>query len=198
MLTDLMRRLGRGIVYPIARFVGRTGLSPNAVTVIGFLFAVVVAAVLAQGQVRLAGILLIPAAIVDAIDGAMARVLDRTTRFGAFLDSTLDRLSEAALFLGALIYVSREGTSTDIILVYVTIVGSLMVSYTRARAEGLGISIKGGIFTRFERIAVLIIALILNQLTVALWVLAPLTSLTVIQRVWLVWLATRENDTLQT
>ncbi len=198
MLTNLMRRLGRGIVYPIARFVGRTGLSPNAVTVIGFLFAVVVAAVLAQGQVRLAGILLIPAAIVDAIDGAMARVLDRTTRFGAFLDSTLDRLSEAALFLGALIYVSREGTSTEIILVYVTIVGSLMVSYTRARAEGLGISIKGGIFTRVERIAVLIIALILNQLTVALWVLAPLTSLTVIQRVWLVWQATRENDTLQT
>ena len=198
MLTDLMRRLGRGIVYPLARFVGRTGLSPNAVTVIGFLFAVVVAAVLAQGQVRLAGMLLIPAAIVDAIDGAMARVLDRTTRFGAFLDSTLDRLSEAALFLGALIYVSREGTSTEIILVYVTIVGSLMVSYTRARAEGLGIAVKGGFFTRFERIAVLIIALILNQLTVALWVLAPLTSLTVIQRVWLVWQATRENDTLPT
>jgi CDP-diacylglycerol--glycerol-3-phosphate 3-phosphatidyltransferase len=146
----------------------------------------------------LAGILLIVAAIFDAIDGALARLLNRVTRFGAFLDSTMDRFSEAALFLGVLIhFYYGRGTATEVILCYVTIVGSLMVSYTRARAEGLGVSVRGGLLTRFERMVILIIGLLLNQLTVALWILAPLTNFTALQRVWLVWWATRDGPRVE-
>ena len=194
MLTDLVRRWGSGVVNPIARFVSWTGVSPNGVTVIGFSLTVVVAFLLAEGHLQLAGILLIVAAIFDAIDGALARILNRVTRFGAFLDSTTDRFSEAALFLGILVHFYRQNAGTEMILSYVTIVGSLMVSYTRARAEGLGVSVRGGLLTRFERVVILIVGLLLNQLTIALWILALLTNFTALQRVWLVWWATRESS----
>lgn len=193
MLTNIVRQWSRGIVDPIARFVGWTGVSPDGVTLIGFLLMAVVAFLLAQGYLQLAGALLIVAAIFDAIDGALARMLNRVTRFGAFLDSTMDRFSEAALFLGVLIHFHGQDASTEVILTYVAIVGSLMVSYTRARGEGIGISIRGGLLTRFERVVILIIGLLLNQLTLVLWILAPLTNFTALQRVWLTWRATREN-----
>jgi len=193
MLTDFMRQWGRGILNPIARFLSQTGISPDAITIVGFLLTAGVALLLALGYVQLAGILLIVAAVFDAIDGTLARVLNRPTRFGAFLDSTVDRFSEATLFLGVLIHFYGQGAGTEVILTYVTIVGSLMVSYTRARAEGIGVSIKGGLLTRVERTLVLIVGLLLNQLSITLWILAPFTSLTALQRVWLAWRATRGN-----
>ncbi len=193
MLTDRVRQWSRGIINPVVRLVSRTGISPNGVTVIGFLLMVVVGLVLSQGYLRLAGVLLIVAAFFDAIDGALARMQDRVTHFGAFFDSTLDRFAEAAVFLGVLIYFLRQGASTEVILTYITIVGSLMVSYTRARGEGLGVSIRGGLLSRLERMAILIILLLLNQLTLALWILAPLTNLTALQRIWLTWQATQED-----
>jgi CDP-diacylglycerol--glycerol-3-phosphate 3-phosphatidyltransferase len=193
MLTDRVRQWGQGIINPIARFVSWTGLSPDGVTLVGFLLMVLVGFLLSQGYVQPAGVLLIVAALFDAIDGTLARMLNRVTRFGAFLDSTVDRFSEAAIFLGILIYFHGQGASTEIILTYIAIVGSLMVSYTRARAEGIGVSIRGGFLTRFERIVILIILLILNQLTFALWILAPLTNFTALQRIWLTWRATRED-----
>jgi len=192
MLTDLMRQWGRGILNPISRFLGQIGVSPDSITGIGFLLTAVVAFFLTQGYIQLAGILLIVAAVFDAIDGSLARMLDRVTRFGAFLDSTVDRFSEAILFLGLLIYFYGQDSSTEVILTYVTIVGSLMVSYTRARAEGVGISIKGGLLTRVERTLVLIIGLLLNRLSVTLWILAVFTNFTALQRIWLTWRATRE------
>lgn len=194
MLTDRVRQWSRGIINPIVRLVNRTGISPNGITVIGFLLMVVVGLVLSQGYLRLAGILLIVAAFFDAIDGALARMQDRVTRFGAFFDSTLDRFAEAAIFLGVLIYFLRQGANTQVILTYTTIVGSLMVSYTRARGEGLGVSIRGGLLSRLERMVILVILLLLNQLTFALWVLAPLTNLTALQRIWLTWRAMQEDD----
>ena len=192
MLTDLMRQWGRGILNPISRFLGQIGVSPDSITGIGFLLTAVVAFFLTQGYIQLAGILLIVAAVFDAIDGSLARMLDRVTRFGAFLDSTVDRFSEAILFLGLLIYFYGQDSSTEVILTYVTIVGSLMVSYTRARAEGVGISIKGGLLTRVERTLVLIIGLLLNRLSITLWILAVFTNFTALQRIWLTWRATRE------
>jgi len=194
MLTDRVRQWSRGIINPIVRLVSRTGISPNGVTVIGLLLMVVVALVLSQGYLRLAGALLIVAAFFDAIDGALARMQDRVTRFGAFFDSTLDRFAEAVIFLGVLIYFLKQGASTEVILTYITIVGSLMVSYTRARGEGLGVSIRGGLLSRLERMAILIILLLLNQLTIALWILAPLTNLTALQRIWLTWRAMQEDE----
>ena len=137
---------------------------------------VLVGVVISQGYLLAAGILLSLAAIFDAFDGALARKLDRVTRFGAFFDSTLDRFSEAAVFLGILIYYQNQGAGTEVILAYLAIIGSLMVSYTRARGEGLGVSIRGGLLSRLERMVIVMIGLILSQLTIALWILAPLTN----------------------
>jgi len=193
MLTDKVRQWSRGVIDPVIRLVSRTGISPNGVTVIGFLLMVVVGLVLSQGYLRLAGVLLILAAFFDAIDGALARMQDRVTRFGAFFDSTLDRYAEVAIFLGILIYFLGQGAGTEVILTYIAIAGSLMVSYTRARGEGLGVSVRGGLLSRLERMAILIILLLLNQLSIALWILAPLTNLTALQRIWLTWRAMQED-----
>lgn len=194
MLTDRVRQWSRGIIDPIARFVSWTGISPNGVTLIGFLLMVMVGLLLSLGHLQLAGLLLIVAALFDAIDGALARIYNRVTRFGAFFDSTMDRYAEAAIFLGMLVYFNRQSANLEIILTYIAIVGSLMVSYTRARGEGLGVSIRGGLLSRLERMAILIIFLLLNQLTLALWILAPLTNLTALQRIWLTWRATQRDN----
>jgi CDP-diacylglycerol--glycerol-3-phosphate 3-phosphatidyltransferase len=135
----------------------------------------------------LGGILIIIAALFDAIDGTLARMMGRTSRFGAFLDSTLDRFSEAVIFLGLFIYLSGQNQKLELLLVYATVVGSLMVSYARARAEGIGIPLKDGLFTRFERVFLLVVGLLFNQLTIVLWLLAIFSNLTAIQRMYLVW-----------
>ncbi len=192
MLTDLVREWTRGVVLPIARFISWSGVSPDVVTIAGFSLTAADAVLLAMGHVQSAGILLIPAAGLDAIDGSLARIQNRVTRFGAFLDSTVDRLSEAVLFLGALLYyLSGSPTNTEIIVLFVALIGSLMVSYTKARSEAVGVTIRGGLLTRFERMLVLIVGMVLNELTIALWILAVFTNITVLQRVWLTWRNTR-------
>jgi CDP-diacylglycerol--glycerol-3-phosphate 3-phosphatidyltransferase len=198
MLTDFVRQWSRGVLVPIARVIGWSGVSPNAVTIAGFVLTAADATLLAMGHVQLAGALLVPAAILDAIDGSLARMQNRVTRFGAFLDSTIDRYSEAALFLGALVYyVNQEQAGVEIIVLFVALVGSLMVSYTKARGDATGVVVKGGLLTRFERMVILIVAMVLNELTVALWILAVLTNVTALQRVWLVWQNTRDERSLQ-
>lgn len=190
MLTDLVREWTRGFVLPIARFISWSGISPNVITLSGFSLTVAVAVLLAMGHMQLAGVLLIIAAGLDAIDGSLARIQNRVTRFGAFLDSTIDRLSESALFLGALVYylyLDGPAAQTEIILLFVALAGSLMVSYTKARGEAVGVAVKGGLLTRFERMLVLIIGMVLNELTIALWILAVLTHITVLQRIWITW-----------
>jgi CDP-diacylglycerol--glycerol-3-phosphate 3-phosphatidyltransferase len=157
------------------------------VTIIGFVLMVGVAVVLARGHLILGGLLIIAAAIFDAVDGTLARMIGRTSRFGAFLDSTLDRFSEAIIYLGIFIHLSGQNQNLELILIYATVVGSLMVSYARARAEGIGLSLKDGLFTRFERVLLLVIGLIFNLLTPALWLLAIFTNLTAVQRMYLVW-----------
>jgi CDP-diacylglycerol--glycerol-3-phosphate 3-phosphatidyltransferase len=198
MLTDFVRQWSRGIVLPITRFVSWSGVSPNAVTLAGFSLTVADAVLLALGYVQMAGILLLPAAALDAIDGSLARLQNRATPFGAFLDSTIDRFSEAAILMGALVYyVNQPNARTEILLLFVVLLGSLMVSYTKARGEACGVTVRGGLLTRMERMIVLIAALVLNELTVGLWVMAALTNITVLQRVWLVWRATRQKGNRQ-
>jgi CDP-diacylglycerol--glycerol-3-phosphate 3-phosphatidyltransferase len=153
-----------------------------------------VAFVLAQGYLFLGGILITGVALFDAIDGTMARMMGRTSRFGAFLDSTLDRFSEAVIFLGLFVYFIGENQNQELILIYATVVGSLMVSYARARAEGIGVPLKEGFFTRFERVFLLVVGLLFNQLTLILWVLAIFSNLTAIQRMYLVWRITGDEE----
>ncbi len=191
-LSDRMRRYGKSILDPTARALARTGVTPNALTLVGFLLNVGVAAVLAAGHIRLGGLLLVLAAGFDALDGTLARVTGQQSTFGAFFDSTMDRFSEAAVYGGLLFNFLDNGGRIEIVLIYAVIVGSLMVSYARARAEGLDLECKVGLLTRFERMTVLAIGLVLGLLTPALWVIAILANLTAVQRIIYVYRTSRE------
>lgn len=181
------RRLMERFVAPLLH---RLGVTPNMVTLIGLLLTAGVAAVLANGSLFLGGWLLMVAAIFDLFDGALARATNQTSRFGAFFDSIIDRYGEAVIFLGLLIHYQRIGGTqslTAIVLVYAAIIGSLMVSYARARAEGLDIACETGWLGRPERIMILCLGLVVGWLMVALWILAIFTNITAIQRIVHVW-----------
>ncbi len=146
---------------------------------------------LANGQTQLAGLLLILTLGADALDGTLARIMGQITRFGAFLDSTLDRWAEVLIY-GALVWFFLGADRHEAVLLATGAMAcSLLVSYTRARAEGVGIKCSEGLFTRFERLAVLIGGLILNQVVLALWIITPLAAFTAFQRIWLTWRADR-------
>ena len=190
-----MRRLMERLVAPS---LGRLGITPNMVTLIGLLLTAGVAAVLANGSLFLGGWLLIAAGLFDLFDGALARATNQTSRFGAFFDSIIDRYSEAVIFLGLLIHFQRANgpqALTAISLVYCAILGSVMVSYARARAEGLNFECETGWLGRPERLTILCLGLIFNWLIVALWVLAIFTNFTAVQRIYHVWKAERTVKT---
>ena len=189
MVTNVARHWAARVIEPIARFLDSLGLTPNSVTVLGFLLTAAVAVVVGRGQFRLAGVLLIITLGTDAIDGTLARLTGSSTRFGAFLDSTLDRWAEVLIF-GALVwFYLNSGQRTAVLLATGAMAASLMVSYTRARAEGVGLACKNGLLTRFERLAILIAGLILQQMVVALWIIVILATFTALQRIWITWRA---------
>jgi CDP-diacylglycerol--glycerol-3-phosphate 3-phosphatidyltransferase len=200
----MISKYGRGwIAVPlgqIASWLQTTGISPNALTIIGFFLTVVVALVLASGQLFWGGLLLIFAALFDTLDGALARHAGKTTVFGAFLDSVVDRFSESVTLVALIWYFSgligvEEGSQfgsfggllgdarVAVLLLAATLVGSLLVSYTRARAEAVNIECKEGFFQRTERIVVLIIGLVTGWMLPVLWVLAIFTNVTAVQRI---------------
>ncbi|MBA3534425.1 MAG: CDP-alcohol phosphatidyltransferase family protein [Ardenticatenales bacterium] len=184
MITDWLRGRTRGVVDSIAAVLHRLGLTPNALTLIGTAFMVGIGFLLSQGQLVVGGLLLAGAAAFDALDGGLARLTNRVTKFGAFLDSTTDRWAEAAVYGGLLWWYMSQQAQTEAMLVYAGIIGSILVSYTRARAEGLNIECKVGLFTRFERIVVLVLGLLTGYMWVALVLLAVLSNATAIQRIW--------------
>lgn len=191
MINERLQDWGRAQARRVAAWLRWTGLTPNMLTIIGLLLNVVVAAILARGYLFVGGILVIAAGLFDLLDGAMARVTERTSPFGAFLDSTLDRYSEAILYFGLLIYLldtadARRGA----LLTFATFVGSIMVSYARARAEGLGYKLQNGLLARPERIIILAAGLILGYPIFALWFLAIFTNVTAAQRIYTLWATT--------
>lgn len=192
-LTDFLRTQATFITHPIARILEKLGLHPNTVTLLGFFLNVAAGAVLATGRLVWGGVFLLLASSVDSLDGALARVSGAKSRFGAFLDSTLDRLSEGALLFGLLAWLLRQGATLEIYLVFVILLGSVMVSYTRARAEGVGYDCKVGILTRLERVVVLGAGLIIGWIRPTLIVMAVFTWITVFQRVWYVYRESRKN-----
>ncbi len=187
MLSERLREWTQGIRAPVGRLLGSLGISPNGLTVLGYLLSLLVAYVLSTGRLQAGGVLVAVAALFDALDGAVAREMGQTSTFGAFFDSVMDRFSEATVLFGLFLWYSRIGARTELALIYVTIVGSLMVSYARARAEGLGVQCKVGLLTRFERVALLVIGLIIQQVPLVLWVMAVLTNFTALQRAYHVW-----------
>ena len=152
-------------------------------SVIGFVVASAAGMAVACGKHPLGGWLFVFSGPFDALDGALARTAGLETRFGAFLDSCLDRFSEAAVLFGLLYWCSYHDHPVLVLLCFVTMFGSVMVSYTRARAEGLAISCRIGIFTRMERFVVMALMLVTGQLAVGLILLACLTNFTAIQRI---------------
>jgi CDP-diacylglycerol--glycerol-3-phosphate 3-phosphatidyltransferase len=173
---------------PLGRGIARTGLTPNMISVIGYLGNVGAAVLVARGELVLGGVVMLIFSAFDLLDGAVARATNRVTRFGAVFDAVLDRLSEATLLFGLVVYYEDKGNSeTEIFLIYAGLVGSVMVSYVRARAESFGIELREGLFTRPERVVLLGAGLILNFVLVALWVLAVLTNLTALQRLYAVY-----------
>ncbi len=197
LLSSLVRQRAQAFLNTLALGLNALGFSPNALTLIGFLGMCAVGLVLANGWLALGGVLIVLGGIFDALDGSLARLTNRVTKFGAFLDSTTDRFAEGALFLGLLYYFLQHNMTYVAYLIYLTLLGSLMVSYARARAEGIGVECKEGLMTRFERIALLVIGLLLTAvfgdtpILIVLGILAILTNVTAVQRIWLVYRATR-------
>ncbi|MCX7622154.1 MAG: CDP-alcohol phosphatidyltransferase family protein [Thermomicrobium sp.] len=192
MLSSLVADRVRHRVQRVGALVARTGLTPNQLTLVGLLLNAAVGAVIGSGELQWGGALLLVAGAFDMLDGAVARATGKVTRFGGVLDSVLDRYSEA-LVLGGLLawFVRSDAGSVPVLLCYAAIVGSLLVSYVRARAEGAGIALTQGFFARPERVVVLALGLLLDRPLVVLWLLAVATNLTVLQRLWLVYRATR-------
>ena len=183
-----LRSLLNPIVDGIARVFVKLGFSPSGLTVIGVLVACVAAALIARGMLAAGGVVVLVAGIFDLFDGAVARMTNRATKFGALFDSVMDRVSEAVVLLGLLWFYLEDGEQLGAVLVYVSIVGSTMVSYVRARAEGLGIECKGGLMQRPERVASLGLGIIVGQwwqpaVLIVLGVIAVLTVVTTVQRV---------------
>ena len=180
---DRVKARARTGAEPIGRALARTGMTPNALTVVGCILNFGVGAILALGYQWQGGILVLVVGAFDTLDGALARASGRATTFGAFLDSTLDRYSEAAIFFGILADAVRRGDIQVVLLTYAAAIGSLMVSYARARAEGLGLRGDVGWLQRPERVVILGLGLILGLVVPALWILAILTNLTALQRI---------------
>jgi len=193
MLAERIRGLTEGVRAALARVVGRLGVSPNTLTVAGYVLHLPALYALAKGHMRLGGLAVAVASLFDALDGSVAREMRQASAFGAFLDSTLDRYSEATILLGLLMHYSRKGAQLETVLIYVAMVGSFMVSYTRARAEVAGIACKAGWFTRFERVVLIVVCLVIGQVLLLLWALAILANLTAAQRVLHVWRATNSQ-----
>jgi len=171
---------------PLARLLARLKVTPNQVSAAGFAMNVVAAVCIATDDLVLAGVIYILAGCLDLMDGTLARVTNRATKFGAFFDSTVDRVSEGVVFAAITYRFAIDGHSLLAAVVVLALLGSLLVSYVRARAEGLGGKCKVGLLTRAERVVLLTFGLLFGLLAEIIVVLAVLTAVTVVQRIYYV------------
>src|SRR2546423_5847520 len=174
----------------IEKIVGALALSrihPNVLTFIGLLINIWAAFLFASGRFKAAALVVIGAALFDMVDGRVARETNRVTRFGGFFDSVLDRYSDLALFMGLLVYYASINRFFYIVLTAIVMTGSVMVSYTRARAENTIPKCKVGFLERPERVVLIIIGALFDRMAPVLWVIAVLANLTVIHRMIYTW-----------
>jgi CDP-diacylglycerol---glycerol-3-phosphate 3-phosphatidyltransferase len=183
MISAKIGQGGRFLYERIVRVFVRRGVNPNILTAIGLLINLIAAYFFAFGYFRWAGATIIVAAVFDLTDGPVARISHRVTPFGGFLDSVLDRYSDLFLLTGLLVYYSRGDRFWYVILVAAAIMGAVMTSYTRARAENVVRSCKVGFLERPERIVLLIIGALAERIAAVLWVIVVLSNLTVLHRV---------------
>jgi len=165
---------------PVARALLRAHVRPNHLTLVGLGISIVAAGALAQGRLRVGAVLLALAGLFDFFDGSLARLANSVSAFGAFLDSVVDRYSDLVVLLGVVLYYHRAADTTGVFLTMVALVGTIMTSYTKARAQSIGVACEIGLIERPER---LIAGATFNVLTPAMIALAVLTNLTAIQRI---------------
>ena len=197
--ASLRQALNAYVEQPVARALARLGVSPNAVTFAGLVGAGISAYLISEGIFWAGGVVMLLAGILDLFDGALARATGQDSDFGALLDSVIDRVSEIVVLLGLLLFYTRSGSVEGSVLVYLAVGGSIMVSYLRARSEGLGIDCKVGIMTRPERVAALGFGLIIGQwlpnvVLAVLGAIAALTILTTAQRLFHTWRSLKRAD----
>jgi CDP-diacylglycerol--glycerol-3-phosphate 3-phosphatidyltransferase len=193
--TDMMRVRFKGVIDPIAGFLNRLGIKPNTVTYLGLIGNAAGAALVAFGYITWGGVVVLLTAPFDALDGTMARLRGEATSWGAFVDSVSDRYAELLLLGGLMVYYLRQGIWWACALVYLAAVGSIMVSYVKARAESLGYEAKVGILSRLERYIVLVPCLIFNIPFIAAGILAVLANFTAFQRIYYVRQQTHQDET---
>jgi len=195
VVPDAVKESARGILAPVVRLAIALHLTPNTITVIGLLITIVASALVASGSLLLGAAVLAAGSMLDAVDGALARAQGGGTAFGSFLDSTLDRASEAILYAGVAIWFlgALDAPTLPVLAVFVALAGSFLVSYARARAEGIGLEASVGLAPRTERLVLIVAGIALAGMgftpiligTIVL--IAALTVTTVIQRIWHVW-----------
>jgi len=178
----LSSRLGHFFDKPFTFLAKKTGISPNTLTVTGFIITVI-AAVMIPRDLFLGGLLIVIGALFDVFDGVVARTNNKTSTFGAFLDSVLDRYSDAVLFCGFAWYFLEKGSVTGAGISIATMTGALLISYTRARAEGLGGKCHTGLMERPERIILMALAALTGYVMEIMWLMLVLTHVTVVQRI---------------
>ncbi len=190
MFTTRFQQWVRRRAQSLAGWLSALPITPNQVTVAGMLVVFVAAALIGTDHLLAAGLVLAFGASFDILDGALARVTQRSYPYGAFLDSTTDRYAEASIYLGLVVYyVGQPNGRTAVVGGLLALIGSFSVSYVRARAQSLGFKCDTGLFARPERIVVTIIGLLFAGpvLFLVIWALAVLTNFTALQRIWEVW-----------
>ncbi|HEY7337438.1 MAG TPA: CDP-alcohol phosphatidyltransferase family protein [Bryobacteraceae bacterium] len=184
------RAIGNACDWVILRIVhglALTRINPNVLTFLGLVINIGASALLWVGQFRWAGIVIICAGLFDMVDGRVARETNRVTRFGGFFDSVLDRYSDLALLTGLLVWYGSINRHWYVLLTAIAMSGSVMVSYTRARAENSIPSCKVGFMERPERVVLVIIGALFDRMAPVLWVIAVLSNLTVVHRMFFTW-----------
>lgn len=192
-LTDRVRKLTGRYMTRLGTFLYRLGFHPDMITVAGLVIVMISAVVVASGRLQLGGVILLLGLPLDAVDGAVARAMKRKDKFGAMLDSSLDRYADGLIFGALSYYFAVQDEFGWMVMALAAILGSFMVSYTRARAEGLGVDVKIGLFSRLERVVVILGMLLapdvfgIPLLEIGLLVLAVGTNFTGMQRLWYVY-----------
>ena len=207
MISEAIGAGGKRVIDALVRGLARSRINPNALTFIGLLMNIGCGVLYGYGMFFRAGLLMILANIFDMFDGQVARLRGRVTRFGAFFDSVIDRYSDIIVFVGIMVFYARSTEHHSTLLVALTglaLVGSVMISYSRARAESLDIACKVGFLERPERVVLLIIGSLtevgnpanpfLHKMPQVLWVLAVLSHWTVVHRIYHTWRELRETD----
>ncbi len=192
ILSDRVKEAGRAVLAPVVRLAMWLRLTPNEITVAGFVTVLAAAALVAVGQLLAGAALLVAGSLLDAVDGALARATGGTSAFGSFLDSTLDRAAEAILYGGIVAYYLRVSADPigPVLLALTALAGSFMVSYTRAKAEGIGLSASVGLAPRAERLVLIVAGIALAGigfdigLIGAIAIIALLAVATTLQRIW--------------